>query len=162
MLGCVAQDYIRPLAFVAVRRGDEVLVWTGTNDRGDAYQRLIGGGIDLGERAEDAARREFREELGVELADVRFRGVVEDIYPTASGLRREIGLVFDAEVADPSFYEQDEWELLDAPGVVASWRPLGTSREDLPPLFPPGLEALLAGDGPAGLLARHQPTGGRG
>src|SRR5690606_26646244 len=94
--------------------------------------RLIGSGIEFGERAEDAARREFREELGYELKDVRLRGVVEHIYPTASGLRHEIGLVFDAEVADPSFYERDERQVLDAPEVVAGWRPLGTSREDLP------------------------------
>ncbi|HLV57969.1 MAG TPA: NUDIX domain-containing protein [Natronosporangium sp.] len=132
---------------------------TGRDDRGEVFQRLIGSGIEFGERAEDAARREFREELGYELKDVRLRGVVEHIYPTASGLRHEIGLVFDAEVADPSFYERDERQVLDAPEVVAGWRPLGTSREDLPPLFPPGLAALLTGDGPADVLATPRPAG---
>lgn len=47
---------------------------------GETFHRLIGGGIEFGETAEAALRREFAEELGVTLGSVELLEVVENIF----------------------------------------------------------------------------------
>jgi 8-oxo-dGTP pyrophosphatase MutT (NUDIX family) len=49
-------------------------------DDGSYYYRPLGGGIDFSETGEEAARRELREELGVELGSVRFLGFLENLF----------------------------------------------------------------------------------
>jgi len=47
-----------------------------------------GGHIEFGERAEDAARREMKEETNLELTDVQFTGMMEGIFPPEFHERR--------------------------------------------------------------------------
>mgnify|MGYP001964460840 CR=1 FL=1 len=47
------------------------------------FLRAIGGGIEFGETAGDALRREFMEELGVTLEDAEPLGVFENIFTYA-------------------------------------------------------------------------------
>jgi 8-oxo-dGTP pyrophosphatase MutT (NUDIX family) len=68
-------------------RGEAALVLTRRAAHLSAHSgqyALPGGRIDGGESALDAARREAREEIGLELAPQSFLGVLDD-YPTRSG-----------------------------------------------------------------------------
>lgn len=71
------------------------------------FYRALGGGIEFGERAEQALRREFREELGVELAKVRNLGAVENIFTYNGKPGHEIVFVMSAELEGKNIYAQD-------------------------------------------------------
>ncbi|MFN7054295.1 NUDIX domain-containing protein [Hyphomonas sp.] len=69
---------------------------------------LPGGKIDFGERAEDTARREIREELGIEIEVLGLACIAETI--DAGDGRHWIAPVFDARIisGSPSVQETDK------------------------------------------------------
>jgi 8-oxo-dGTP pyrophosphatase MutT (NUDIX family) len=138
---------IRPIALAAVRRGDDLLVYEGV-DRvsGQRIHRPLGGGIEFGEHAIEAVRRELIEELGAELTNVGLLGVLENVFGWEGRPHHEIAFVFAADLVDRTFYERDELgRVLDADDEV-SWQPISRFlRPDptVPTLLPPGLLTLL-------------------
>lgn len=99
---------IRPIVVGVIRRGNDVLAVKGYDKSKKQYfYRLLGGGIEFGETAEEALHREFLEELGVEIQNLRRLDVVENIFTYNNKPGHEIVFVYDAEFADKSLYEQD-------------------------------------------------------
>jgi 8-oxo-dGTP pyrophosphatase MutT (NUDIX family) len=63
----LTQRRIRPLALAVIRRDDRILVFEAHDSvKDETFYRLLGGGIEFGDRGEEAIRRELVEELGVE------------------------------------------------------------------------------------------------
>src|SRR5512143_1582242 len=99
-----------PRVLCFVTSGPEVLLL-----RGAPGKRLwagkfngLGGHVERGETVHAAARREIREEAGVEVSRLRLRGVITVETGEAAG----IGLyVFTAEAASPSVVPSDEGTL---------------------------------------------------
>ncbi|WP_344214406.1 NUDIX hydrolase [Kribbella sancticallisti] len=82
-----------PAAYVALRRGDEVLLLLRANTGYmDGYWAVPAGHVEHGESVLDAARREVREEVGVEIA-------ADDLVPlTAMHRTGGNGLAIDERV----------------------------------------------------------------
>ena len=142
-------EQIRPLALGIVWRGDDILVFEGYDHvKCEPFYRPLGGGIEFGERSQEALRREFREELGVELTGVRYLATLENIF-TCNGERgHEIILFYEATLADPSFYERETFEVHEeTETLMARWMSLREFQADGPPLYPDGLLELLVGGG---------------
>ncbi|WP_433799138.1 NUDIX hydrolase [Actinomycetospora sp. CA-084318] len=135
---------IRPLALGVVRRGDDLLLLEGHDAvRGLTFYRPLGGGIEFGELSEQALRREFREELGVELTDVARLGVLENIFEFEGVPGHEIAVLYSASIADPAFYERaDPGPILDE-GTPVRWLPLRDVVAGRAVLYPTGLLELL-------------------
>ncbi|MGC4878181.1 NUDIX hydrolase [Micromonospora sp. DT43] len=137
---------IRPVALAVPRRGEDLLVFESHDSTKDeTFYRPLGGGIEFGETAEAAVRRELREELDVELLDVRLLGVLENLFQGFGRDGHEIVFVYDCRLADQSLYERDTvGEILDNPGTKVVWRSLNSFTAGSP-LHPAGLANMLRG-----------------
>lgn len=136
---------IRNIAVGLPVREGHVLVLDGTDSvKGEAFHRAIGGGIEFGETAEEALRREFVEELDVSLGTVRLLGVIENIFRYEGTAGHEIAHVFGVESADIDAIPLDaRLHVLDA-GQPVRWVPIaGLDR----PLYPEGSADLLPAAG---------------
>jgi 8-oxo-dGTP pyrophosphatase MutT (NUDIX family) len=98
---------IRPLALCLFRHEGRILVGHAYDAvKQDYYCRPLGGGIEFGERGEEAIVREIWEELGAEIEDVRWLGTLENLFTCEGEAGHEIVLVFDAVFADRTRYDQ--------------------------------------------------------
>ena len=140
---------IRLLSIGVFRVADRILVAEGADTAtGARYWRPLGGGIEFGERAESALRREIHEELGAALAAVRLVGVLENLFVYEGRPRHEVVFVFDAAFADAALYARSELPVVEAEAdwSPARWRPLADFAAGAARLVPDGLLALLAAD----------------
>ncbi|TQK17745.1 ADP-ribose pyrophosphatase YjhB (NUDIX family) [Microbacterium sp. SLBN-154] len=125
-----------------VRSGHVLLLDGFDRVKGAAFHRAIGGGIEFGETAEAALRREFAEELGVKLDGVRLLAVVENIFEYEGEPGHEIAHVFAVDSTDIDAIPLDaQLEVLDE-GSPVRWVPIdGVSR----PFYPNGVAEALNG-----------------
>ena len=98
--------------------------------------------MEFGEYALDTIHREFLEETGQVLTDVRRLGVLENIFGWRGGTEHEVVFIFTAAFADEAAYEIQEQPILDNPGRRVIWRAADAVS---PPLYPVGLSELIAG-----------------
>lgn len=137
---------IRPIALGLVRRRDHILVFEGRDDvKGETYYRPLGGGVEFGERSDEALKREFREELDADIKVGELRGVLENVFTWRGNPGHEIAFVYAAEFVDPGLYAKDEMKILDDP-ATAIWVPLADFRDGRKILYPNGLTELLSSE----------------
>lgn len=145
-----ALPHIRTVVLCVLRRGAGVLVCRDL-DRvtGQRWHRPPGGGVEFGERAEDALRREIREELGTEIADPRLLGVIENLFVFEGCAGHEIVFVYAATAADARLYEAEEVAVIESDGTrhEAVWLPLSSFNDPAAPVYPPGIADLIEKDG---------------
>lgn len=109
-----------------------------------AFFRAVGGGIEFGERADQALRREFREELDVELTEAELLGVVENVFEFEGRPGHEYVHVFAVRSDDLDAVPLDaELVVLDE-GSAVRWIPLDTTAA----VFPDGVLRMLHRDRP--------------
>lgn len=137
--------HIRPLAICVFRDGDRILVFEAYDPvKKQTFYRPLGGGIEFGERAEEAVRREIREEVGAQVDGLQFLGTLENIFVFNGRPGHEIVQVFDGRLIGPGFYDQAEMSATEADGqtVRVVWKRLDEFNPNTP-LYPDGLLELL-------------------
>lgn len=137
---------IRVKSLCVCRKAGRILVQDMADPAtGERFFRPFGGAVEFGERAGDALRREFREELGTDLERTVFLGVVENIFTHDGRSSHEVVFVYDARLSDRGLYDRDDIVGRRSEGdpVPGLW----VSPADIPgigvPLYPEGLMALL-------------------
>ena len=140
---------IRPIALGVVRRGREILVFDAFDSvKGERFHRPLGGGIEFGERAVEAAARELEEETGSRARIGRLLGVLENVFTHEGTPGHEIAFVFEAELEDASIGECEEPEIVEViDGVEHRLRGIWVDpgRLDVP-LYPEELAELIVND----------------
>ena len=132
---------IRPIALAIIRDQGRLLVFEGRDPlKPETFYRPLGGGIEFGERGAEALAREMREEIGAEIANVRYLGTIENLFTHLGEPGHEICLMYEADLVDHTFYERRAIEGLDAEEpLLALWKPLTDFGPGRPPLYPDGL-----------------------
>ncbi len=85
--------------FVIMKRGREP---------GKGLLDLPGGFVDPDESAEDACRREIREEIGVEISDLTYRSSCGNTYPYKGITYKTCDMLFTARCESSSFTPQED------------------------------------------------------
>ncbi len=81
-----------------INRG-KVLACAGRDDvKRQNFFRLIGGGLEFGETAEQGIRREVREELNSEIKNLEFIGVVQNIFEYRGRKGHQIVFLFKGKL----------------------------------------------------------------
>jgi ADP-ribose pyrophosphatase YjhB (NUDIX family) len=134
----------RPLAVAIIRNADRILV----NPVPDPIKNVTGhrppgGTIEFGETGSEAAVREFREEFGLEIVDLRYLGTLENIFEWLGRTGHELVRVYEARFADRSQYARSSFTCIESDGepFTCIWKRLSDFERE--PLYPSGLLELL-------------------
>ncbi len=142
-------DIIRPVAICIFRKNGKILVSEGFDPhKKQIFYRPLGGEVNFGERGENTIRREIREELNAELAEVKYLGLLESIFTYNGESHHELVLVYDGRFNNALLYEASELTGND-PGedvpFKVVWKPLDEfGGKEHAPLYPQGLLNLLS------------------
>lgn len=139
-------DRVRSIVVgLLVHDGRVLLEHYPANDRHGGFLRAPGGGIEFGETAAAAIRREFQEELATPLDDARLLAVTENIFDSPTGRGHEIVHVFAvASAALAALPDGDRLAVLDADTTVG-WYALDDLRDGPLPVFPDEIVDLALG-----------------
>ena len=136
---------VRVIATALIRRQNELLLMAVRDSTGQLTGwRPLGGAVEFGERAADAVKREFIEELGQPIRDLRPLCVLENLFVDDNQPGHEVVFVFDADFQDAAAYDVRQFDFADgSANLVAQWVDLRHFREGRFLLFPDGLSDRL-------------------
>ncbi len=115
--GNVVYPRISPAVIVAIRSKDKILLATNSSIPGRRYS-LIAGFVDVGETLEEAVIREVREEVGLEVTNIRYQ--TSQPWPVSGSLM--VGFTAEADEGQPLVVDTNEL-------LEAAW----FKRGELPP-----------------------------
>ena len=97
---------------VCIVKDGKVLYGKRKNAHGDGDWCFPGGHIELGESWEECAARETREEAGIEIKNIRFAAVTNDIFPKDGRHYVTVFMIADYASGETQIMEPeqcDEW-----------------------------------------------------
>lgn len=103
---------IRPIVLGVVRKDNKLLVSKGYDkSKNQEFYRCLGGGIEFLEKSESALKREFKEEINIEIEIGKFLGISENIFNYKGKDAHELILLYDAYIKDKDY--QEKYDLVD-------------------------------------------------
>ena len=103
---------IRPIVLGVVRKDNKLLVSKGYDkSKNQEFYRCLGGGIEFLEKGKDALKREFKEEINIEIEIGKFLGISENIFNYKGKDAHELILFYEAYINDEDY--QQEYDLVD-------------------------------------------------
>ena len=95
------KNKIRLIAIGLFLHNGRILVFEGYDRVKEKYfYRPLGGAIKFGESGADALKREIQEEIGQDIEDIRFQGMIESRFMLRGEPGHEIVLVYSGRFVD--------------------------------------------------------------
>ena len=112
---------IRPIALGLAIKNNKLLVSEGFDKvKNETFYRCLGGGIEFLEKSEEALKREFLEEINVDITVKAFLGISENIFTYQGKKAHELILFYSIEISDENY--QEEYKVIDDHGeTIAKW-----------------------------------------
>ena len=106
-------------------RGQILTISAQDPDKPEPHYGVPGGGVKFGETSEQALRREMREELGAEIADLDLLFVSEEILVLQGQTYHTVVFLYEGRFVDPSFYARPVIPYVEGPEprAKAAWMP---------------------------------------
>ena len=98
---------IRLIVLGIVKKGNKLLVNKGYDKvTNKEFYRCIGGGIEFLENSKDALKREFKEELNIDIEVGGFLGIAENIFTFNGKNAHELILFYNVFIKDEDYKEK--------------------------------------------------------
>lgn len=98
---------IRPIVLGVVKKDNKILVSKGYDKiKKEIFYRCIGGGIEFLENSKDALKREFKEELNIDINVEEFLGISENIFTYNGRNAHELILFYNVSINDLDYKEK--------------------------------------------------------
>ena len=112
---------IRPIALGLAIKNNKLLVSEGLDKvKNETFYRCLGGGIEFLEKGKEALKREFLEEINVDIIVKGFLGISENIFTYQGKKAHELILFYSIEIPDKNY--QEEYKVIDDHGeTIAKW-----------------------------------------
>jgi len=137
---------VRPIAVCVIRKENAIFVFEGRDEEKDeTFYRPLGGAIEFGEYSTKTVQREMREEIGAEICNIRYLGMLENVFRHEGEPGHEIVIIYEADFANQAMYQKTAVTGYEDNGIPfeAGWKPLEYFRNAQAPLYPDGLLQLL-------------------
>lgn len=110
---------IRPVVLGIAKHNNRILVSPGYDKITEqTFYRCLGGGIEFLETSEEALKREYKEELGIDIEVGEFCGIAENIFTFEGNNAHELVLFYNIKIKDSDFKEnycvQEDGEIKEA------------------------------------------------
>lgn len=128
---------IRINSLVLIYNKEKVLLQKGYDHfKNIIFYRPLGGGIEFGEKAVEAVKREIMEEIGATLIKEKFLTVFENIFEFNGNKFHEITFLFTAELAEEEMNKKKFLQILDKKGAQAEWVLLSDIKNGVVKILP--------------------------
>ena len=98
---------IRPVVLGIIIKNNKLLVERGYDENNKTeFYRCIGGGIEFLEKSDEALKREFKEELNIEIQVKDYLGLSENIFKYKGKDAHELILFYNIEINDKDYKEK--------------------------------------------------------
>ncbi|MDE1975361.1 MAG: NUDIX domain-containing protein [Patescibacteria group bacterium] len=89
--------------------------------KNEHFARIIGGHVEFGETSEETLRREFREELDTDIAELKFIKAIENIFTYDGESSHEIVFLYSGKLGDADIYDKESMRIIDSPDTEVRW-----------------------------------------
>lgn len=137
------ENSLRKVALGIAKKGNEILVEKGYDKTKQIdFYRCLGGGIEANETPLEAVKREFKEELNVDIIVNKELGTIDSHFVYNGKNGHELVYLFDITIPEKSLKEK--YEILDNDiSSIGNWISIDEFKSGEKIIFPKGITKYL-------------------